>query len=160
DRGYNIAVDGLGAAYVTGISSSADFPTLNDSQPDYHGGTDAFVTKLSPGGILVYSTYLGGSGLEDGRAVAVDGAGAAYIAGFTKSADFPTAAPVQASLQGAQDAFVTKLDASGVLAYSTYLGGTGFDFEYSIAVDGAGMAYVTGSTDSVDFPTLSAFQPT
>jgi len=167
DAGYGIAVDGSDNAYVAGWTYSTNFPTANPLQGAIAGGSDAFVTKLSPSGTaLVYSTYLGGSG-SDGEtagwiffavAVAVDGSGSAYVTGPTLSTDFPTANPLQGENAGEQDAFVTKLSASGTaLAYSTYLGGTDFELSYAIAVDAAGSAYVTGLTGSADFPTQNTY---
>jgi hypothetical protein len=161
DAGYGIAVDSFANAYVTGSTSSIDFPTMN-SLADYGGGViDAFVTKLNPSGkALVYSTYLGGSGDDAGYGIAVDSVGNACVTGSTSSPDFPTASPLQARYGGAEsDAFVTKLNAPGsMLVYSTYLGGNGVDAGYGIALDSAGNAYVTGSTSSPDFPTASPFQ--
>ncbi|MBI4464852.1 MAG: SBBP repeat-containing protein [Acidobacteria bacterium] len=157
-----IAVDSAGNAYVTGFTFSSNFPTANPFQPAHAGGsTDAFVTKLSAtGAALVYSTYLGGSNeREFGLDITVDADGQAYIAGQTFSTDFPTANPLQATLGGSADAFITKLDAAGSsLLYSTYLGGSGFDNGFGVAVDGHGNAYVTGSTNSSDFPTARPLQ--
>ncbi len=170
DVGRRIAVDAGRNAYVTGVTCSTDFPTRNSAQAVYAGkgnvGCDAFVTKLDPtGSTLVYSTYLGGAKDEAGLAIAADSSGNAYVAGSTTSTDFPTASPLQAGpgrcLDAAvvcRDAFVTKLDASGAIVYSTYLGGAGPDQANGIAADAAGNAYVTGSTASADFPTLQAFQ--
>jgi hypothetical protein len=111
--------------------------------------------------ILVYSTYLGGTGDDSGTAIAVDGAGNAYVTGWTTSTNFPTANPLQPSNDGGEDAFVAKLSPSGALNYSTYFGGSGDDQGYGIAVDSAGDAYVTGETDSTNFPTTAgAFQTT
>lgn len=106
---------------------------------------------------LAYSTYLGGSGADYGYSIAVDNAGAAYVAGSTTSADFPVAgAPYQATNHGIADVFVTKLNAGGAgLVYSTYLGGNDNDQGYAIAVDASGDAYVTGSTQANDFPVTS-----
>jgi hypothetical protein len=110
---------------------------------------------IDPG--LAYSTFLGGVGGEHGLGVAVDGAGNAYVTGFTSSLDYPTAGAFDPSQNGNSDAFVTKLDASGsALAYSTYLGGNGYDEGAAIAVDGNGSAYVTGQTQSGNFPTTPA----
>ena len=111
--------------------------------------------------VLVYSTYLGGSGGDQGLHVAVDSLGSAYISGFTVSTNFPTAGPVQAANASFQDAFVTKLNAAGTaLVYSTYLGGNGNDQARGLAVDSAGSAYVTGFTNSTNFPTANAFDAT
>jgi hypothetical protein len=155
--GVGIAVDGAGSAYVTGDTSSTDFPTTpGAAQTTSAGNGDAFVTKLNAAGSeLVYSTYLGGGNIDSGSAIAVDDAGSAYVVGVTGSADFPTTpgAP-QATYAGGADAFVTKLHAAGSgLVYSTYLGGSDFDSGQDIAVDGSRSAYVTGATRSANFPT-------
>ncbi len=159
--GHAIAVDGSGNAYVTGETGSTDFPTKNAFQPSRaRGVVHAFVTKLDAGGALAYSTYLGGSGGDGGSGIAVDGSGNAYVTGGTSSTDFPTKNAFQPSRARGAHAFVTKLDAGGALAYSTYLSGSGGgDTGYGIAVDGSGNAYVTGVTYSEDFPTKNAFQP-
>jgi PKD repeat protein len=160
DYGNAIAVDSSGSAYVTGYTSSANFPTLNQYQGSLAGVIDAFVTKLTPAGnMLAYSTYIGGSGNDYGNAIAVDSSGSAYVAGETLSADFPTVNQYQGSLAGTTDAFVTKLAPAGnTLAYSTYLGGGGGDYGHAIAVDSSGSAYVTGYTSSANFPTLNQYQ--
>jgi hypothetical protein len=159
DYGAGIAVDGSGQAYVTGFTGSVDFPTLQASQPASGGEGDAFVTKLTATGALAYSTYLGGSGFDGGGGIAVDGSGQAYVTGGTASGNFPTLHASQPAFGGEHDAFVTKLTATGALAYSTYLGGSGVDGGGDIAVDGSGQAYVTGLTTSGDFPTVQASQP-
>ncbi len=156
DSGFGIAVDSAGNAYVAGRTSSADFPTANAIQPDFGGGIfDAFVTKLNAAGDgLVYSTFLGGSTADRGFGIAVDSAGNAYVTGDTTSADFPTANAFQSGFGGVQDAFVTKLNAAGDgLVYSTYLGGGDVDEGFGIAVDADGNAYITGKTQSRNFPT-------
>jgi Beta-propeller repeat len=163
DAGNGIALDSLRDAYVTGGTLSTDFPTKNPYQAaNAGGGGDAFVTKFDPSGsLLYYSTYLGGTGADEAKGIAVDTAGAAYVAGDTTSTDFPTSNADQAANAGSQDAFVTKLDPSGsALAYSTYLGGSGPDVANGIAIDSSGAAYVTGYTSSVDFPTMNAYQAT
>jgi hypothetical protein len=155
-----IAVDSSGYAYVTGETGSTDFPTVNPLQASLAGGSDAFVTKLNPAGsALVYSTYLGGSDDDQGNGIAVDSSGSAYVTGETGSTDFPTVNPLQASLAGGSDAFVTKLNPAGsALVYSTYLGGSDDDQGNGIAVDSSGSAHVTGSTQSTDFPTVNPLQ--
>ena len=160
DAAHAIAVDAAGNAYVTGTTSSLNFPTANAVQAANAGAPDAFVTKLNAAGTaLVYSTYLGGSGFDFGNGIAVDSAGNAYVAGHTRSTNFPTANALQATFGGASDAFVTKLNAAGsALVYSTYLGGSSDDEALAIAVDSAGNAYVAGTTFGTDFPTANAVQ--
>jgi len=165
DLGQGIAVDAAGHAYITGETSSTNFPTTSGALQTAPGGfRDAFVTKLNPAGAaLVYSTYLGGSGTDVGRAIAVDGAGNAYVTGHTASPNFPTTPGAsQTTLAGFRDAFVTKLNPAGsALVYSTYLGGSNSDEGVGIAVDSTGSAYVTGDTVSPNFPTTpGAFQTT
>jgi hypothetical protein len=158
DLGYGIAVDSTGNACVTGQTGSTNFPILNAFQASFGGTQDVFVTKLTASGGLSYSTYLGGNDLNFGYGIAVDSAGNAYVTGYTYSANFPILNAFQASFGGGIDAFVTKLTAGGGLSYSTYLGGAGGDFGQGIAVDLTGNVYVTGQTNSTDFPTLNAFQ--
>jgi hypothetical protein len=157
DTGNSIAVNSQGDVYISGITVSADFPTTAGAfDTNANGSSDAFVTKFDPASSsLSYSTYLGGSGDDVGTGIAVDSAGDAYVGGTTVSADFPTTAGAfDTSYNGNQEAFVTKLDPLGSsLSYSTYLGGSRFDTAAGIAVDPAGAAYVTGQTDSLDFPT-------
>ncbi len=163
DSANGIAVDSSGDAYVTGTTYSDNFPTVNPFQPTKKSSdTTAFVTKFNATGTaLVYSTYLGGSGGDTGNAIAVDSAGSAYLTGQTCSSDFPTALPLQASLKGSCDPFVTKLNPAGTsLVYSTYLGGSSLsDAGAGIAVDSSGCAYLTGSTRASDFPTANSLQP-
>jgi subtilisin-like proprotein convertase family protein len=166
DCGVDLAIDGTGRAFVAGWTFSMDFPTTAGvSQPVFGGGHhDAFVCSLDAAGAgLLYSTYLGGAGQEDARSIALDTGGHAYVTGYTSSQDFPvTPAAFQPAYQGGDfDAFVTKLDPEGAaLVYSTCLGGTEADSGRGIAVDAAGCAYVTGDTNSWNFPaTLGSFQP-
>jgi hypothetical protein len=158
----DIVVDSAGFVYLTGYTLSTDFPTVSPIQGTQMGLFDLFVVKLDPtGSSLIYATYLGGTGHDVANAMAVDGMGAAYLAGYTYSTDFPLVAPIQGSLLGGFDAFVAKLDPSGsTLAYSTYLGGTDTDAGYGITVDGLGNAYVTGDTGSLDFPVVLPIQAT
>jgi hypothetical protein len=168
--GRGIAVDSDGNAFIAGETDSSDFPTTAGSaQPVFGGGaSDAFVAEVSSSGShLIYSTYLGGSGIgvagtgfDSGSAIALDSLGNAYVTGTTGSANFPikNAFLSQCVFQVhfCVDSFVTKLNSSGRLVYSTYLhigGGSG------IAVTPGGEAYVTGSTTSAGFPTTqTAFQ--
>src|SRR6266699_993914 len=161
DDGSGVAVDSAGNAYITGTTFSTDFPTVNAIQPTFHGGRDVFVTKINADGTaLGYSTYLGGSvGSDFGVAIALDSAGSAYVAGMTDSLDFPTVNAIQSTSHGNLDLFVTKINAGGnALVYSTYLGGSGNDFNPDVAVDSTGNAYLTGTTGSTDFPTKNPFQ--
>jgi hypothetical protein len=159
DLGWDIVVDRSGDAYAMGWTSSSDFPTQGPYQMD-QGGSDVFVNKLSgSGSSLVYSTYIGGGSEDYAYGVAVDSSGGACLIGWTTSSDFPTQNPFQANYGGYRDVFVAKLSSSGnSLIYSTYLGGGYFDSGYGIAVDSSGNAYVTGHTESSDFPTQNPFQ--
>ena len=158
DTANSITTDTSGNVYVTGWTGSTNFPTLNAFQPAIAGTfpLDAFVTKFTPTGVLSYSTYLGGSnGSEVGYGIAVDASGNAYVTGSTESTDFKTMNPIQPTNGSGfgTDAFLTKLNSSGsALIYSTYLGGRGFDVARGIARDSANNVYLTGSTDSLDFP--------
>jgi hypothetical protein len=163
DGGLGIAVDAAGNAYMTGATSSSNFPSTPGSfQTTYGGNGDAFVTKLNAGGsALVYSTYLGGSDFDEGNGLVIDASGEASIAGMTQSSNLPTTADAfQTTFGGVQDAFVSKHNAAGsAVLYSTYLGGTFSDFGLGIADDTSGSTYVTGFTSSTDFPTTpGAFQ--
>ena len=163
DQGWDIVADYSGNAYVTGNTASTDFPTVNPLQATLGvSGSNAFVSKLSnTGGTFIYSTYLGGdsdSGSDFGG-IAVDASGNAYITGYA-GANFPTVNAPQPIYGGGGDAFVSKLNNTGsTLVYSTYLGGSGFERAFSIAVTPSGIAYVTGQTKSVDFPTVNPIQP-
>jgi hypothetical protein len=158
DRGFELAVDSAGNAYVTGETGSTNFPTANAFQPIFGGVLDGFVTKFNTAGSLVYSTFLGGTGNDQGFGIAVDSVGNAYVSGFTSSTDFPTVTALQPNLGGGLDGFVTKFNPAGAINYSTYLGGNQSDQSTGIAVDSTGNAYVTGFTTSTDFPTAIAFQ--
>jgi M6 family metalloprotease-like protein len=160
DQGHDIAIDNSGNAYVTGYTYNSDFPTTAGAYDmTYNLGWDAFCTKLNAAGSgLLYSTFLGGSGHEVGRAIAVDGSGYAYVTGWTQSSGYPTTAGAYDQVfTGIEDAFVTKVGLTGTsLAYSTFLGASGLERGLGIAVDGSNKAYVTGWTSSWDFPTTAS----
>ncbi|MGH2685535.1 MAG: SBBP repeat-containing protein, partial [Actinomycetota bacterium] len=176
DQGSGIAVDGAGNAYVTGLAfdGTTDFPTTGGAfQTTHNGSGDGFVAKLNPAGsALDYSTFLGGNDFDFGTRIAVDGAGNAYVTGQTSETGgtpFPTTGGAfDTSIQGFQDAFVTKLNPGGSApVYSTFLGADGSDYGTGIAVDAAGSAYVAGYTGgggydvANNFPTTpGALQPT
>lgn len=179
DRGFDIAIDTTGNAYVTGFTNSLNFPTVG-SLPASNGqnngaGYDAFITKFnSNGSAVIYSTYLGGNGDDLGRGIAVDAAGNAYVTGRTDSLNFPVLNAYDNAFSAGDcvdfsgnpipcfDAFVTKLNANGsAVLYSTYLGGSGLENGDAgdIAVDAVGNVYVIGNTESLDFPTTpNAYQ--
>jgi PKD repeat protein len=157
DVGNAIAVDGQGNAFITGKTSSTDFPTTTGLRSYAGGDSDVFVTKLNAAGTaLIYSTYLGGNDTDTAYGIAVDNSGCAYLTGETASDDFPATPNAYANTPGSKsfvDAFAVKLNATGsALAYSTYLGGSLEDGGHGIAVDKLGQAYVSGMTSSSDFP--------
>jgi hypothetical protein len=159
-EGNAIAADRFGYVYVTGLTNSNGFPTVNAAQPFYGGGvSDAFVAKIDPAGAtLVYSTYLGGQSTDVGLGIAVDSSGNTYVTGNTASFTFPSNNPLQTGLRGADDMFITQLDATGSnLPLSTWLGGSGTDQGLAIAVDPSGSIYISGLTTSVDFPAINGF---
>jgi uncharacterized repeat protein (TIGR01451 family) len=151
EQGLGVAVDSLGSAYITGSTTSTDFPVANAFQSAKGTADDAFVVKLNPAGnAFVYSTYFGGNGSDVSNAIAVDAQGNAYIAGLTGSGSFPTTfGAFQTSKSGLLDGFVTKLNASGsALVYSTFVGGDNTENFFGIAVDSSQRAYVVGRSDS------------
>ncbi|MEW6657374.1 MAG: SBBP repeat-containing protein [Thermodesulfobacteriota bacterium] len=165
DEALGIAADAAGAAYITGCTSSSNFPITNALQGSKAGGQDVFVSKLTPAGNgLAYATYLGGSSDDYAYGIAVDASGAAYITGATYSSNFPTGAnaPQKTFGGGSYDAFAAKISPGGnTLVFSTYLGGSGGDRANGIAVDPSGAAYIAGGTGSPNFPTTeSAYQRT
>jgi hypothetical protein len=156
DEINGLALDASRSTYVVGTTYSSNLPVLAPRQPALAGGTDAFVAKLGPSGALAFSTYHGGSRSDDGRAIAVDGTGAAVVAGSTQSTNFPLAAQTQGANRGGLDAFVSRFTPTGGgLAYSTYLGGSDLDGADAVRVDGAGRLFVAGTTRSADFPVLN-----
>jgi len=164
DVGQGIGVDSSGNVYVVGSTASANFPTTASAfQVAYGGNTDAFVSKLDPSGSkLLFSSYLGGSDIDYGLALALDLSGNVFVTGYTQSANFPTVNPIQSGNSGNGDAFVAEIDTNlpqnQQLVYSTYLGGSSADSGQGIAVDSGDNAYVTGYTFSTNFPIYNAYQ--
>ena len=159
DSAMSIAVDAAGNAYLTGYTESLNFPAASGSRAGNPSGVDVYVAKLSPTGKLLYITYLGGSGDDRGYGIAVDSSGAAVVAGWTYSTNFPVVNGAQPRLGGGRDGFVAKLNAAGnALVFSTYLGGSGADSGNAVALDPQGNIYVAGETDSTNFPVLNGFQ--
>jgi hypothetical protein len=152
DRVSAIALDASGTAYLTGLTASTNFPTVSAYDSNPNGAEDAFVAKLNPAGTgLIYSTLLGGSGADQGLSVDIDTSGAAYIAGYTFSTDFP-ATVYDTSANGNKDGFAAKIGPSGTsLGYAAYFGGSDEDEGRGIAVNSAGEAYVAGFTKSSNF---------
>jgi hypothetical protein len=162
DFGTALALDSSGNAFVAGSTQSTDFPTKNPLQLGKVGLSDAFVTEVGSTGALKYSTYLGGSLADYGTGIAVDKSGNVYICGYTTSADFPTQNALQSSLAGGSDIFLTKFTpGSSALLFSTYLGGSSDDRAFAMMVDSSGSIYLTGDTQSTNFPvTATAYQAT
>lgn len=160
DGAYGIAVDSVARAYVAGSTSSEDFPVLEGAvDATLGGGLDAFVIRLdATGSALEFATFLGGDSNDEGQGIAVDDDGSAYVTGITwESTGFPvTAGAADTVHNGGLDAFVAKFDPTGsCLEYATFLGGAGNDRGSAIALDGDSRAYITGGTDSADFPTTT-----
>jgi len=160
DIGCSIAVDGSGSAYITGYTNNDEttFPVGVGPDLTFNGYIDAFVAKVNASGTgLVYCGYIGGSGAETGRGIALDGSGSAYITGETYSDEttFPVGVGPDLTFKGYYDAFVARVNASGTgLDFCGYIGGSNYDVSYGIALDGSGSAYITGETysDETTFP--------
>src|SRR4029077_2126484 len=154
---YGLAVDAGGDAFVTGTTTSSNFPSTSGAFQTTISldNNDGFVTKLAPAGnALVWSSFIGGLGTDAPQGIAVDGTGAAYVTGYTSSTNFDTQSAYQGSNAGSDDVFVTKFkpDGSG-LTWSTYVGGTGTEHGQAITVDAGGRAIITGYTTSSDYDT-------
>jgi hypothetical protein len=168
DQAYGIGLNRQGNVFVTGDTQSTDFPTVKPFQAESGGGQDAFLVKLGVSGSgILYSSYLGGNGDDHAAALAVDSTGAVVVTGSTFSSNFPVVDAFQPQTGGNQDAFITKVNASGTaLVFSTYAGGTGGtpglpEYGSGVAVDSSGSVYVAGTTSSSNFPvTVHAFQTT
>lgn len=163
DIALGVGTDGAGNAYLSGVTFSQDFPVRNAPQSEPGGGAfDSFAAKLNASGSeLVWSTYLGGSDDDWANSMTVDSAGGAWVTGWTRSLNFPVRNAVQgATAGGASDAFLTRVDPAGrTFTYSTYFGSAGADAAIGVAVDAAGMVYLTGSTTSPAFPSVRPLQP-
>ncbi|MCP4314116.1 MAG: T9SS type A sorting domain-containing protein [Bacteroidetes bacterium] len=160
DHFEDLVLDTAGNIFLTGKTSSTNFPLMNAAQETLGGGDDAFVVILNPEGELTYSTYLGGSDLEWSNGIALDEMGNIYIGGITTSTDFPVIGGVQQQHNGEFDIFTAKFNPAGSVTYATYLGGSGFDDWGGIAVNAEGQATITGFTTSDDFPMSNAYQNT
>lgn len=150
-----IALDAAGNVYIAGTTRSPDFPVQGAGaavQARFGGAVDGFLAKLNPSGKLLFSTYLGGSADDYPIGIAVDRAGRFYVSGTTRSADFPVRAAIQRRFGGSVDAFVARVEPTGRLLFSTYLGGSGRETSVGVAVDGKGYPYVAGTTASDNFP--------
>ena len=159
DQGNDLAIDADGNVYVTGATEDSTAEPAGIFAAPSGKSFQIFVTKINPAGAIVYTTYIGGTGIEEGHSIAVDPAGNIYVTGFTTSTDFPVVNASQPKPGGAQDAYVLKLSKDGnTVIYSTYLGGTQADRGYGIAADAAGYAIVAGNTLSANFPVSNAFQ--
>jgi hypothetical protein len=169
DEGLGIATDSAGAFYVTGMTRSIDFPTVNAFQTNLHGIQDAFVFKLlvqtglRGSATIAYSSYLGGRYDDTGHAIAID-SGYAYLTGETRSLDFPLHSPTQPMMKGPSDAFVSRIASTGALAYSTFLGGNDEDAGWGIALSNGSFRgnpdiHIGGLTYSSDIATGGVVQP-
>ncbi|MHA2254292.1 MAG: SBBP repeat-containing protein, partial [Candidatus Kariarchaeaceae archaeon] len=159
DYGNSITVDNVGNAYITGWTTSNDFPTKNSIQL-YNASADVFVTKLNTtGNGLVYSTYLGGNSYDEAKSITIGTNESVYLTGETASTNFPVKNAYQMNNNGNKDVFITQINATGNgLMYSSYLGGSGFDYGKGITMDRTASIYIGGSTTSTDFPTINGFQ--
>ena len=160
----SIAVDGSGDAFITGVADVATLPNTVGAGGAYNGGGDCFVAEFNSSGTnLIFARYLGGIGYDYGLGIALEPGCQSncnsYVAGLTWSTDFPTTSGAfQTTFGGYEDAFVTQLNGSGSIVYSTYLGDAGADGAEAISVDSSGEAYVTGFTDFINFPQVNALQ--
>jgi hypothetical protein len=162
DTATSVAVDDAGNAYIAGFTTSDDFPELNGYDESHNGQKDCFVVKVNATGTgVIYSTYVGGSGVDELSSITVDDSGCVIGTGYTASSDLPTVNAYDDSLEGFIDGFVFKLSEDGQsLLYSSYIGGSGNDYGVGVAVDSAGALYMTGYTDSDDYPLMNAHDST
>ncbi|MCP4526127.1 MAG: hypothetical protein GY833_09485 [Aestuariibacter sp.] len=169
DNGYDIAIDGNGATFLTGFTNSTNFDVTNGFDTTFGGGggttfggggnPDAFISKITSNGTLAWSSYLGKSGIDEGTSISVDSSGDAYVSGATSSTDFNVTNGFDTTYGGGNfDAFVTKVSSLGSILWSSYIGGSGDDEGYGNAVDTAGNVYITGRTYSSNFNVTNGFQ--
>ncbi len=160
DSAYSIAVDSSGSAVIFGSTRNPNFPVKNAIQTEFKAAYDnTFVTRLSPDGkSLAYSTYYGGTYWDSPKRVILDGQGDAIIAGITQSRDIPTRNALQPTSHGDFDCFLAELTPAGTLVFSTYFGGSGMDTCWGLAIDKEGSIYISGDSNSPDFPLQNAIQ--
>jgi len=160
DFAQSLAVDAFGHAYVAGDAGSFGFPVTNAFQATFRDGNyDAFVAKLTPAGdALLFSTFLGSTGQDEGLGIALDADANVYVTGYTTSSSFPVTNALYATKAAGRDAFLAKFNTVGQLQYATFLGGRSDDEGWAIAVDAAGSPHVAGMTQSSDFPLTNGLQ--
>jgi len=168
DDGWDIEINSQGEIIVVGITQSFDFPVQNAIQPTRtedpspsNAVFETFITKLNPSATqIVFSTYLGGSGNDVVRAVAVDNQDDIYTTGETDSEDYPVQNQIQTN-QSSTDIFISKINSAGTsLIFSSYIGGSGQDRAWGIAADENGNSYITGNTNSTNFPMVNPYDST
>jgi len=154
-----VTLDSSDTVFLSGFTTSMDFPQLDSLDDTYNGGTDCFITQLSSSGDLIYSTFLGGSNLDLGTDIQVSTDGWIYLGGWTHSSDFPTVDPYDNQLDGETDCFILKMNPEGdTIQYSTLIGGSGFDITHGMTIDSYGNVFLIGETNSTDFPIENATQ--
>jgi len=160
DLGYDVVVDGAGNTYVTGVTASTDFLSVDPVQPSPGGGLDAFIMKIdSTGKTILTASYLGGSGADESLNIALDQSGNIYIAGYTASTNFPIVNGHQRQNGGGKDAFLVKLNSAGSeILYATYLGGARDDTAFGLALGPDGTVFISGETASANFPLVAPLQ--
>ncbi len=160
DFGNSIAIDTNNNVYITGYTYSSDFPTLNAYDSTYNGNKDAFIISFLSNGSLRWSTYFGGSDLDKGNSIAIDSNNNVYITGDSLSSDFPTLNAYDSTNNGNGDTFIASLNSDGNLRWSTFFGGSSYDYGNGIAIGLDNNVYVIGTTYSSDFPTSNAYDST
>ena len=157
EHSYSVTIDSEDAVIITGLTTSDDFPVMNGYDETFNGTADAFVTKFSKSGELIWSTFLGGTLDDQARSIAIDSEDAVIVTGRTESDDFPVMNGFDETFNGESDIFVVKFNSSGSLIWSTFLGGSSSDWVASVSIDSEDAIILAGITDSIDFPILNAF---